>query len=210
MQSGSDSLWFRFADHIQKGRVGQGNDLFLWFAIFGSDEKLYVHGIGVTNGDSGLQPAELHLPHASERVWTRLKKAALVAHDPMLACTEEQGLNRACDRWLSERQQFVAGFFVIAESSQHGAGDCAGVLLFHSAHHHAEVPRLADDAHARAAEAVPESFRRPAGSAAPESGAGARTRPRCAEFCSGRSLSYPAGKPHASCRRTAAGGARTC
>lgn|ERR1700685_226686 len=43
-----------------------------------------------------------------------------------------------------EREQLIACFVIIAESAQHGAGDGAGVLLFHSTHHHAEVVRFAN------------------------------------------------------------------
>ncbi len=49
---------------------------------------------------------------------------------------------------IHQRQKFVARLFLRAENSQHGAGHGAGMLLFHAAHHHAEMARFADYAHA--------------------------------------------------------------
>ena len=46
---------------------------------FRGDKKFDVDGIGVTDGNAGLQPAKLHFPHAPKRIWTGLKKAALVS-----------------------------------------------------------------------------------------------------------------------------------
>ena len=45
-------------------------------------------------------------------------------------------------------QEFVPGLLVVAEGAEHGAGDRLAVLLFHSAHLHAEVARFNDHAHA--------------------------------------------------------------
>ena len=45
-------------------------------------------------------------------------------------------------------QKLVPGLLTLAEAAQHGAGHCPGVLLFHAAHHHAEVAGLADNADA--------------------------------------------------------------
>ena len=47
-----------------------------------------------------------------------------------------------------EREEFGAGFFRVAEASEHGAGDGGGVLLLDPAHHHAEVSGFDDDADA--------------------------------------------------------------
>jgi hypothetical protein len=45
-----------------------------------------------------------------------------------------------------ERKQLVAGFVIVAESAEHGAGDGAGVLFLNAAHHHTEMTSLADHA----------------------------------------------------------------
>src|SRR5580658_409875 len=37
-----------------------------------------------------------------------------------------------------QRQEFIAGLLVLAEYAEHGARDRLGMLLFHSAHHHAQ------------------------------------------------------------------------
>src|SRR5581483_12032059 len=79
-------LLLPFPRQFQKSVMRQRNDFFLGFAAVGSDEKLYVHRIGVPDGDASLEPPKLHFPHPPERVRTRLKQAALVTHDPMLTC----------------------------------------------------------------------------------------------------------------------------
>src|ERR1700757_3081459 len=45
-------------------------------------------------------------------------------------------------------EEFGAGFFGVAEAAQHRAGNGRGVLLFYAAHHHAEMARFDDHAHA--------------------------------------------------------------
>src|ERR1700741_1677963 len=45
-----------------------------------------------------------------------------------------------------QREEFVAGLFVIAEFSEHRAGHRLTVLFFHSAHLHAQVAGLDDHA----------------------------------------------------------------
>src|SRR5258707_6050681 len=47
-----------------------------------------------------------------------------------------------------ERQEFVAGLFVVAERAEHGASNSLAVLLFHAAHLHAQVARFDDYADA--------------------------------------------------------------
>src|SRR4051794_12009071 len=54
-------------------------------AAIRSDKKFHVDSVRVADGDTRLQPAKLHLPHASKRIWTGCKKPALVDHDPMLS-----------------------------------------------------------------------------------------------------------------------------
>src|SRR5579871_3861430 len=60
---------------------------------------------------------------------------------------------RKITEWLdgrgaaNQRQELIAGCFAAAEGAEHGAGDGAGVLLLDPAHHHAEVPGLADYTH---------------------------------------------------------------
>ena len=50
--------------------------------------------------------------------------------------------------WADQREEFVAGLLVFTELAEHGAGDGLAVLLFHSAHLHAQVARFDDDADA--------------------------------------------------------------
>lgn len=71
---------------IQHCEMRNGDNPFFALAAIRRNEKLNVDGIGVTDRDAILKPAKLDSPHASERVWTRLEEAALVGHDPMLAC----------------------------------------------------------------------------------------------------------------------------
>src|ERR1700730_221113 len=47
-----------------------------------------------------------------------------------------------------ERQEFVAGLFVVAELTEHSAGHGLTVLLFYTAHLHAKMPGFDDDADA--------------------------------------------------------------
>ena len=51
-------------------------------------------------------------------------------------------------------QKLVARGVGLVEAPKHGGGDHAGVLLFHAAHHHAQVPRLDDHADALGFEVV--------------------------------------------------------
>jgi len=47
---------------------------------------------------------------------------------------------------VDESEKFVAGLLVVAEGTEHGAGHRLAVLLFHTAHLHAEMAGLDDDA----------------------------------------------------------------
>src|ERR1035437_2067405 len=49
---------------------------------------------------------------------------------------------------IHQGKELVPRFLAVAEGAQHGAGHGAGVLLFHAAHHHAEMTGFADYAHA--------------------------------------------------------------
>src|SRR4029077_1056237 len=48
---------------------------------------------------------------------------------------------------VNKREKLVSGLF-LAKSTQHGGRYCGGVLLFDSAHHHAQMPRFNDYPHA--------------------------------------------------------------
>src|SRR3954453_1561610 len=48
-----------------------------------------------------------------------------------------------------ERQELVPSLLAVAERPQHRARHRAGMLLLHTAHHHAEMSGLADHAHAQ-------------------------------------------------------------
>ena len=49
---------------------------------------------------------------------------------------------------MYQRQEFCPGFLFVAEAAQHGRGHGGRVLLLYATHHHAEVPRFDDHAHA--------------------------------------------------------------
>ena len=49
---------------------------------------------------------------------------------------------------MNQREEFCAGFLFVTEATQHGRRHRGRVLLFHAPHHHAEVPRFDDYAHA--------------------------------------------------------------
>src|SRR5581483_10172850 len=92
---------------FQKFRMRQCNDLFFRSAAVSGHEKLHIDRIGVAYRNAGLQPAELHFPHAPKRVRTRLKTAALVTHAPMLACGAAGFDQFACElRLTSESSSF--------------------------------------------------------------------------------------------------------
>src|SRR6185369_12853477 len=59
----------------QQERMRQGDDPLLLVFAFRPHDKLDVHGVGVTNRDAGLEPAELHFPDATKRVGTGLEAA---------------------------------------------------------------------------------------------------------------------------------------
>ena len=50
--------------------------------------------------------------------------------------------------WADQREEFVPGLLVFAERAEHGTGDGLAVLLFHSAHLHAQVACFDYDADA--------------------------------------------------------------
>ncbi len=86
MQYGSLRLMSPLLAHRKQGRMRQRNHLLFRAAGLRSNEKLNVYGVSVPDGDAILQPSELDFPRSPERVWTCLKQAALVGHDPMLTC----------------------------------------------------------------------------------------------------------------------------
>src|SRR5690606_13149672 len=58
-----------------------------------------------------------------------------------------------------EPQELLARLQVLQEDARRGAGDRLRVLLLHAAHHHAQVVRLDDDAHALGPQRVPHRLR---------------------------------------------------
>jgi hypothetical protein len=63
-------------------RVRQGDDAFLAIFAFGPHDELDVHGIGMSNRDAGLQPAELDFPGPPERIGPGLEAAEIIRHNP--------------------------------------------------------------------------------------------------------------------------------
>src|SRR5437879_13436348 len=68
--------------------------------------------------------------------------------DPLNCVRTSRGKVSLRSRPPNESQKLVARGFAIAECAQHRAGDCARMLLFNPAHHHAEMPRLANHTNA--------------------------------------------------------------
>src|ERR1700676_2945018 len=64
-----------------------------------------------------------------------------------------------------QRKKLIACLFIVPERPQHRAGHCLPVLLFHSAHLHAQMPRLDDHAHAFRTDLALNRFRNLAGHA---------------------------------------------
>src|SRR5579875_3871724 len=58
-----------------------------------------------------------------------------------------RGGSEAVAAMIDQREELVACFLAVAEGAQHGAGHRPGVLLFHTAHHHAEMARFANYAY---------------------------------------------------------------
>ena len=57
-----------------------------------------------------------------------------------------------------QRQEFRARFLFFAEAAQHGRSHGGGVLLFDSAHHHAEMPRFNHDAYSLRFDRILDGF----------------------------------------------------
>ena len=68
----------------QESFAGESDDFFFRRTIARTDEKFHINSIGMPNGNGRLQPAKLHAPHTSERIWTCIEQACLLSHDPML------------------------------------------------------------------------------------------------------------------------------
>jgi hypothetical protein len=77
-------------------------------------------------------------------IWIEWTRASIRRKLPHLDCVESESAAAV----IHQRQEFVARLLLRPENSQHGAGHGAGMLLFHAAHHHAEMAGLADYAHA--------------------------------------------------------------
>src|SRR5207253_10934066 len=58
----------------------KGENFFLFFLALGPENELYVHGVGVADGDASLQPAEFHFPGAPERIGSSLEAAGVFEH----------------------------------------------------------------------------------------------------------------------------------
>src|ERR1700722_7085327 len=59
--------------------------------------------------------------------------------------TNSKGLD-AVGALANQGKEFRTRFFFVAEAAQHGRGDGGGMLLFHAAHHHAEMTGFDDHA----------------------------------------------------------------
>ena len=77
---------------------------------------------------------------------------------------------------IHQRQKFVARLFARAKRTQHRARHGTRVLLLHPAHHHAEVPGLADYPYPQRVDSFLNRLPLPA-SAVPEFAAAWRMRP---------------------------------
>ena len=64
----------------QQSRVRQRDDAFLERFALGGDSEFDIHRIGVADGDAGLQPVEMHLPHAAKGVGPRLEFTEVIEH----------------------------------------------------------------------------------------------------------------------------------
>ena len=60
---------------------------------------------------------------------------------------------------VNQGQEFVPGFLACPEPAQHGAGDRPGMLFFHAAHHHAEMPGFANHADSHRVDGVLNGLR---------------------------------------------------
>ena len=69
-----------FAAERQKVGMPQRQYAFLAFLTVRPDHKLDVHGVGVTDGDSSLQPSKLDLPNPPEGVGTSFKATRIIGH----------------------------------------------------------------------------------------------------------------------------------
>ncbi len=58
----------------------QRQNFLLFWLVLGPYHELYIHGIGVADRDSGLKPAELRFPDASERIRSGFEAAKIVRH----------------------------------------------------------------------------------------------------------------------------------
>src|SRR5260370_21899191 len=56
--------------------------------------------------------------------------------------SRENGLKPVAALLPDQRQKFLAGLLLITKGAQHGRSYRRRVLFFHSAHHHAKMPRL--------------------------------------------------------------------
>ena len=106
----------------------QRDHAFLERLAAGGDSELHVHGIGVADGDAGLEPAEVDLPGAAERIGPGFEVAE-VARAFKIDCSRMAGSStRLVERVIRarhQREELVARFLALAEGAQHGAGDGA-------------------------------------------------------------------------------------
>ena len=68
MHQVSVSGWPTFSLSGQQRRMRQRDHALLKRLAARRDSELHVHGIGVADGNAGLEPAKVHLPGAAERV----------------------------------------------------------------------------------------------------------------------------------------------
>src|ERR1700722_346584 len=108
-----------------------------------TDSGIGVEEAGFGSRDAGSAPQGL-VPFGSRRTGYR----PLTVIGWSRAAGDRQPASIAGGPGVDQRQELVARFFPIAERAEHSAGHRSGVLLLYAAHHDAEVPRLANDAHA--------------------------------------------------------------
>src|SRR5262249_12739369 len=70
----------RLAAEVEQQGVRQRQNLFLFLLTLRPQIKLHVHRIGVTDGNSRLEPLKLHFPFASERIRAGAESAAIIGH----------------------------------------------------------------------------------------------------------------------------------
>ena len=75
MQTASVSFRPRTLESSKQRGMRQGNHFLFSSITVGCNPELDVHGIRMPNGDAGLEPPELHFPHAAKRIRARLKEA---------------------------------------------------------------------------------------------------------------------------------------